>query len=247
MSLSPQQMERYRRQILLKEIGGQGQQALLKAKVLIIGAGGLGCPIATFLAGAGIGRLTLIDPDVIERSNLQRQFLFMDDDIGKNKAEIAAKRLSKQNPDIEISALPEALTGSNAEALFAAHDLVIEGVDRFAPRYVINAASMATRTPFISSAVGRFDGQIAAFAPWQGDGPCYQCLVPEAPEDGNQCEELGVMGASCGIIGAQAALEAIKIITDTAPLLFGALLVVDSLHGTTRRVRLKRDPACPMH
>jgi len=247
LGLSPQQMERYRRQILLKEIGGQGQQALLQAKILIIGAGGLGCPIATFLAGAGIGRLTLMDPDGIERSNLQRQFLFMDADIGKNKAVTAAQRLSRQNPDIEIIALPEVLTADNAEAVFAAHDLVIEGVDRFAPRFVINAASMATKTAFISSAVGRFDGQIAAFAPWLDDGPCYQCLVPEAPENGNQCEELGVMGASCGIIGAQAALEAIKIITNTGPLLFGALLVIDSLHGTTRRVRLKRDPACPMH
>jgi len=248
MSLSAEQRQRFSRQLLLKEIGAQGQAALQDAHILVVGAGGLGNPLLTYLASAGVGQITLIDPDHVSLSNLARQFLFKEEDIGHNKAEAAAAHLQEKFPDCRIEPIAATLECENGEALFQAVDLVIEGVDRFAPRFVINQLSLKTKTPFLSSAVGRFDGQIAAFAPWRhGQAACYQCLVPQIPDNEAACDVLGVLGACCGIIGTQTALEAIKIITKTPPLLFDHMLIIDSLAGEMRRIGLSRDPACPAH
>ncbi len=248
MSLSPSQRQRFSRQILLKEIGAQGQTMLSEARVLVVGAGGLGNPILTYLASAGIGHITIIDPDQVSLSNLARQFIFNEGDIGTNKAQAIAQHLQEKFGDSHFEPIAAPLTPDNGKALFEAHDLVIEGVDRFAPRFVINQLSIATQTPFVSSAVGRFEGQVAAFAPWAANtAPCYQCLVPQIPDDEAACDVLGILGASCGVVGAQAALEAIKILTNTEPLLFAHLLILDMLSGEMRRVSLSRDPGCPAH
>ncbi len=247
MTLSPEEKARYRRHLLLPEIGGQGQQALKAARVLVIGAGGLGCPILSYLTAAGVGTIGICDGDVVEVSNLQRQTLYTDKDIGRPKVDCASDQLRQQNPHCTIKAHPEYLTDANAEELIGSYDLAIEGLDRFAPRYVVNAAARQTHTPWISAAIGRFDGQVALFDPRDAESPCYACLVPEAPmDDEAACEREGVLGAVPGIIGAVAAQEAIKWICGVHPTLSGQLIIYDGASTTMRRVTLPRDPNCPV-
>lgn len=245
--LTASQRDRYLRHLLLKDIGSQGQQALLQSRILVIGAGGIGSPALQYLAAAGFGHITIIDPDRVELSNLQRQTIFREADIGKPKAMAAKAFCEALNNDISIDALEESFCKDNAASLLAAHDLVVEGVDSFEARYLINDEAMKARTPFISAAVGRFDGHLSLFDPSAGDLPCYQCFVPEPPPQDEQvnCLEEGVVGALTGVMGGLVAMEAIKTTVGMKPSLRGALLVYSGLNAEMRRLKLPRDVKCP--
>ena len=245
--LTVPQRDRYLRHILLKDIGSQGQQKLLSTRVLVVGAGGIGSPLLQYLSAAGFGNITIIDPDKVELSNLQRQTIFCEADIEQLKAVAARDFCRALNKDITVTAVPERLDAQKAAALFKEHDLVIEGVDNFETRFLINQAAMVVRVPFISAAVGRFEGHLAVFDPAAGDLPCYQCFVPEIPprDEVVDCLEEGVIGALTGIVGSLAAMEAIKTTLDLGDGLRGRLLIYDGLGGTMRRIKLPRDPACP--
>ncbi|MFN3959280.1 MAG: HesA/MoeB/ThiF family protein [Parvularculaceae bacterium] len=244
--LGPDARERYLRHILLKEIGAQGQQKLIAARVLIVGAGGVGGPVIQYLAAAGVGRLTIADDDRVALSNLQRQTIYRDADVGALKAERAAAFARALNPSISVRAIAGRI-GAEAEALFAEHDLVVEGVDTIEARQRLNAASVAARTPLVSAALGRFEAQVSLFKPWSGqDLPCYRCLVPETPprEAVIACAEEGVVGPLVGVAGSIAALEAVKAITGAGETLAGRLFIFDGLRLMARTVRLPRDPEC---
>ncbi|HRO03790.1 MAG TPA: molybdopterin-synthase adenylyltransferase MoeB [Terricaulis sp.] len=241
--MKPEERERYARHILLKEIGGPGQQQLMGAKVALVGAGGLGAPAALYLAAAGVGQLTLIDDDAISLSNLQRQVLYRSDEIGAAKVERAAQALGALNPHVTVIPLRERLTDANAERLLAGMDLVLDGTDDFATRFAVNRAARALGVPLVSGAIGRWSGQVSVFAP---GGPCYQCFVPEIPPDAETCAQVGVVGALAGVIGSMMALEAIKLIAEAGAPLVGRVLIFDGLSGDARTVMLQRDPACPV-
>ncbi len=241
MSLSPTERERYARHILLKEIGGPGQQRLKAANIAIVGIGGLGAPAALYLAAAGLGRLLLIDDDTVALSNLQRQILYKSDEVGAAKTARAAVALTALNPHVEIDARAERLTEANARALLAGAEIVLDGTDSFAARFAANAACHELGVTLISGAVGRWDGQVATF---KSGGPCYRCLVPEIPPSAETCAEVGIVGALTGVIGSLMALEAIKEIAGAGKSLAGRLLIYDGLSATSRTVRLPRDPAC---
>ena len=242
MSFSEQEVERYARHLVLREIGGPGQQKLKAAKVLVVGLGGLGAPAALYLAAAGVGMLGLLDPDQVSLSNLQRQVLYGVDDIGRDKVLSAGQRLSQLNPEIEIEPIPQALTADNARDLVRGYDLVLDGTDDFATRFAVNAACVAEGKPLVSGAIGRWSGQVGVFA----GRPCYQCLVPEIPPDAETCSVVGVVGALAGVIGSMMALEAIKVITGAGEALTGRLLIYDGLDAESRTVRLSADPECPI-
>jgi len=242
--MTPDSIQRYARHLVLKEIGGPGQQALLAAKVAIVGAGGLGGPVGLYLAAAGVGHITIIDDDVVESSNLQRQVQFVHTDIGMGKAVVMADTLDDLNPDIKAVAIPQRLTRTNANALLGGHDIIIDGVDSFETRFDINDAALALKTPLVSGALGRFNAQVSAFK-GDGSGPCYRCLVPDIPPDAQTCEAVGVVGALAGIVGSVMALEVIKIITGAGEPLFGRLWLYEGLKCESRAINLPRDPACP--
>lgn len=251
-SFSDSEIERYARHLILRELGGPGQQRLKAAKVLIVGAGGLGSPAALYLAAAGVGRLGLIDPDVVSLSNLQRQIAFADADAGRPKALAAGERLSALNPEIDIEPLPFALTADNAAAVVADYDLVLDGTDDFAVRFLVNDACLKTGRPLVSGALGRWSGQVGVFeaGPTRGRPaaerkPCYRCLVPEVPPEAETCAAVGVVGALAGVIGSMMALEAIKLIAGAGETLSGRLMIYDGLEGECRTVRVTPDPACP--
>ena len=238
---SDDEVERYARHLVLREIGGQGQQRLKAAKVLVVGAGGLGGPAALYLAAAGVGTLGLVDADHVSLSNLQRQILFSTQDVGSSKTDRGVQHLAALNPEIGLVSHPFALTADNAEALIGQYDLVLDGVDDFAVRYLINAACLATGKTLVSGAIGRWTGQVAVF---HGQ-PCYRCLVPEIPPGAETCSAVGVVGALAGIIGSMMALEAIKQITGAGESLASRLFVYDGLSAEARTVRLSADPDCP--
>lgn len=237
----PDQVERYARHLVLKEIGGAGQNALLASKVVIVGAGGLGGPAALYLAAAGVGQLTIIDDDRVELSNLQRQIQFSTDEIGKDKAQALAARLRTLNPDCNLSVRTERLDNSNAHDLLKGHDIILDGTDRFSTRFMINDAALALELPLVSGAVGRFSAQVGLF---QAPGPCYRCLVPDLPPQEETCAEVGVMGALTGIAGSVMAMETLKWITGAGETLSGRLWIYDGLKGDSRTVTLNRDPEC---
>lgn len=240
--------ERYLRHILLKEVGAQGQQKLLSARVLVIGAGGLGSPIIQYLAAAGVGLIGIADDDRVALSNLQRQTIYRDEDVGELKVKRAAEFARALNPEIRVASHAERLGADNAADRVAAYDLVIEGVDGFASRFAINAAAIAARRPLVSAAIGRFDGQLSVFKPWADAAfPCYRCLVPEAPPRNAEvnCADEGVLGPLAGVIGSMAALEAVKEIAGFGDSLAGRLLIYDGLKPSMRIVGLPRDPECP--
>lgn len=245
--LDPDARDRYLRHILLREIGAQGQQKLLAARVLVVGAGGIGSPAIQYLAGAGVGHLVIADDDTVALSNLQRQTIYRDEDIGAPKAECAARFALALNPGVAVTPVLERLDAARAAALFREADIVVEGVDTIAVRHALNEASVATKTPMVSAALGRFEAQISVFKPWAGpDLSCYRCFVPEAPprEAVLTCAEEGVIGPLAGIAGSIAALEAVKEITGAGATLAGRLFVFDGLSLTARTVRLPRDPHC---
>jgi len=246
--LTQTETDRYLRHILLREVGAQGQQKLLASRVLVVGAGGLGAPIIQYLAAAGVGTLAIADDDRVELSNLQRQVIYQTGDVGRSKVAAAAAAARAINPGIEVMEFHQRL-GEDMDAAVgvSSFDLVIEGVDSFEARYAIGRACLGARTPLLSAAIGRFDGQIGLFAPYAGNFPCYRCLVPEPPprEETLTCAEEGVLGPVAGVVGAMAALEAVKYLVGTGPDLRGEILLYDGLRQESRRIRLPRDPACP--
>ena len=252
-TLAPEQLERYARHILLKEIGGAGQKKLLGAKVLVIGAGGLGCAALSYLAAAGIGTIGVIDDDTITLSNLQRQILYTAQDIGEKKVLVAQKKLQAQNPDCTIIPYAEKLTAHNAADLISQYDIVADGCDNFPTRFLVNDACYFAKTPLVSAAVGRFDGQLATFKAYMtatnGDKlPCYRSLVPSPPpDDGESCAEVGIIGALVGVMGSLQAVEIIKEITGAGDSLAGRLLIYNGLTATARTVRLAWDAANPLN
>ncbi|WP_395944124.1 HesA/MoeB/ThiF family protein [Brevundimonas sp.] len=242
MVFSEDEVERYARHLVLSEVGGPGQQALKRARVLIVGAGGVGAPAALYLAAAGVGTLGLIDDDRVGLSNLQRQIAFSTPEIGRPKVEAAAARLGDLNPHVTIEALAERLTPANAAARIGAFDIVLDGTDDFETRHLVNAACVAAGKPLVSGALGRWTGQVGVFT----GRPCYQCLVPDIPPDAETCSRVGVVGALAGVIGSMAALEVIKQITGAGEPLAGRLMIYDGLAGTARTVRIAADPECPV-
>jgi len=239
---SDDEVERYARHLILSEVGGPGQQRLARARVLIVGAGGVGGPAALYLAAAGVGTIGIVDADTVSLSNLQRQIQFATADIGRPKVEAAADRLTGINPHVTVRTHAEMLTAETAERLITDYDLVLDGTDDFPARFAVNAACVAAGVPLVSGALGRWDGQVAVFE----GRPCYQCLVPETPPDAETCARVGVVGALAGVIGAMAALEAIKRITGAGDPLTGRLMLYDGLNATARTVRIAADPHCPV-
>jgi sulfur-carrier protein adenylyltransferase/sulfurtransferase len=243
--LSPAELARYSRHILLNELGVAGQQKLAAARVLVIGAGGLGSPAALYLAAAGVGTLGIADFDRVENHNLQRQLLHDDSTVGELKVTSAARRLRSTNPFITVIEHPEGVTVANALTLFAAYDIIIDGTDNFSTRYLNNDAAALTRRPLVYGSIYRFEGQVSVFDPAQG-GPCYRCLFPEPPAAGTvpNCGEAGVLGALCGVIGSLQALEAVKLVTGIGEPLRGRLLTCDALGQNFSTLKIPHDPAC---
>ena len=243
--MTDDQLLRYSRHILLNEIGVEGQEKLLGAHVLVIGAGGLGSPITLYLAAAGVGQLTLCDNDTVDLTNLQRQIAHQTAALGQNKAESAARTARALNPTITVTAIPYRAENAVLRECVAQADVVIDASDNFATRHAVNRACVASRKPLVSGAAVRFDGQVAVFDLRQNDAPCYHCLFPEAGEaDEMRCAENGVFAPLVGIIGCTQAAEAIKLIVGCGETLNGKLLLLNSLAMEWRTVRLKRDTAC---
>lgn len=239
--------DRYKRQLLLPEIGDEGQKKINEASILCIGAGGLGCPALLYLAAAGIGRIGIIDFDKVDESNLQRQVIYTSGLVGMPKAESAAAQLSKLNPDIQIEYYNEALTAQNVETLFQNYDLILDGTDNFETKFLINDASIKFGKPWIYGAIQGFDGQVSVFN-YKG-GPCYRCLYPEKPKGYiMNCAEAGVIGAVAGIIGVTQALQAIQVITqhESFTPLAGELWVIDTHAMDTRTLKLEKNATCPV-
>lgn len=242
--MSPEDVQRYGRQILLKEVGGPGQAALKSARVLIVGAGGLGGPAGLYLAAAGVGTLGLVDDDAVDLSNLHRQIQFRTLDIAKSKTKSMAASLVALNPNVQIKQHALKLTHDNAVDIIKNYDVVLDGTDDFKARFAINAACLSTNTPLVSGALGRFDGQLSVFES-KGDAPCYRCFVPQIPENVETCSAAGVLGALAGVIGSMMAMETMKIITGAGTPLFGKLFLYDGLQGSARTIALPKDPKCP--
>jgi adenylyltransferase/sulfurtransferase len=243
--VNDEQLDRYARHIILKEIGGAGQQRLLDAHVALVGAGGIGAPAIQYLAAAGVGRLTLIDDDHVSLSNLQRQVLFATDDIGQPKVEAAEVAVALLNPDVRITGRQLRLTAGNAADLLTGADVVIDGSDNFATRLAVADAARAAHIPLVSAAVGQFDGQLAVFRGWEADKPCYRCLVGHDPDRPDiSCADQGVLGALTGMLGSLAAIEAIRAIVPFGADPAGSLLLVDALNFRFRTIGLPKDPGC---
>ena len=246
MSLSNVELERYARQIVLREIGGVGQRRLQAAQVAVIGAGGIGSAVIPALAGAGVGRLTIIDDDSVEASNLHRQLIFREDQIGAGKAHAAAAFARALNGAIEVSAAPERIGPDNAEALLAGHDLIVDGSDNFATRLAVNEAAVRMKIPLVSAAAAQFQGQLALLRGWEDGQPCYRCFVGDAfdAEDCDNCAELGVLGALAGAVGHFAALLAIRALVDSGGELAGKLFLLDGWQLKLRAIGIPKDPGC---
>lgn len=246
-TFSERELSRYARHIVLREIGGPGQKRLKSARVLVIGAGGLGAPALLYLAAAGVGTIGVIDDDEVENSNLQRQVIHRFDDIGMPKVQSARAAMLAQNPDIEVRPYHRRLTPDIADELFSDYDLILDGTDNFDTRYLVNQTAVALGKPLISGALSQWEGQLSVFDP-ATSGPCYQCIFPQAPAPGlaPSCAEAGVIGPLPGVIGAMMALEAIKLITGAGETLRSEMLIYDGLYGETRKIGLKKRADCPV-
>ncbi len=242
-----EELERYARHIVLHEIGGPGQQRLKAARVLVIGAGGLGSPALLYLSAAGVGTLGCVDDDEVTLSNLQRQVVHGTGDVGRPKVESAGETVGRINPHVVYRAHPDRLGEENAEAILGDYDLVLDGSDNFSTRYLVNRVAARLGKPLVFAAMGRWEGQLSVFRPRAG-GPCYECIFPEAPAPGlvPACAEAGVLGAMAGVVGAMQAVEAVKLITGSGTSLEGRLLLYDALQAETRTVRLAKRDDCPV-
>lgn len=245
--MNDQQLLRYSRHILLDQIGIEGQERLLSARALIVGAGGLGCPAALYMAAAGVGTLVIADDDEVDLTNLQRQILHREHSVGRAKVESARESLLDINPGVQVIALTQRLQGDDLTAQIAAADVVLDCSDNFATRHAINRACVNTRTPLVSGAAIRFDGQISVFDSRETDAPCYHCLFPEGGEaEEVRCAVMGVFAPLTGIIGSVQAAEALKLLAQTGRSLAGRLLLLDALGMEWRSISLPRDPGCPV-
>lgn len=246
-ALDADSAQRYARHLVLPEVGVAGQQKLARARVALIGAGGLGAPVSLYLAAAGVGHITLIDDDRVERSNLQRQIVHADARVGMPKTESARIALNALNPGVRVEAVAERVDASNVERLVRDHDVVVDGADNFPVRYLLSAASLQLKFPLVYGAVHRFSGQVSVFDPRRADSPCYRCLFPQPPsaEEAPNCSEAGVLGVLPGIVGLLQASETLKLLLDIGQPLVGRLLCHDALAGSFRELRLPRDPECP--
>jgi molybdopterin/thiamine biosynthesis adenylyltransferase/rhodanese-related sulfurtransferase len=244
-TLTPEQRDRYGRHLLLPEVGEAGQQKLLESRVLLLGAGGLGSPAALYLAAAGVGTLGIIDMDVVDASNLQRQILHNVDRIGERKVDSAKKTLTQLNPDVDVVTYDVRLGADNVLDIIDGYDVIVDGTDNFPTRYLVNDASLLKRIPVVHGSIFRFEGQVSVFKPYEG--PCYRCLLaePPPPELAPSCAEAGVLGVLPGIVGSIQALEAIKVILDLGEPLVGRLLAYDALEEDFRTFKVRRDPLCP--
>lgn len=247
VELTEEQMYRYSRNILLPEVGGEGQERLLRSKVFCVGAGGLGSPVALYLAAAGIGTLGIADSDQVDISNLQRQVLHFTDDIGRPKALSAREKLEKLNPDVNVIVYEEMITKKNIRDIVRNYDIILDGSDNFPTRYLVNDACYFEKKTLVSGAILRFEGQVSVFKPHAG-GPCYRCLYSEIPPAGMipSCQEAGILGAVAGIIGTMQAVETLKEILQIGQTLMGRLLVFNALTMSIMDVKVKRDPKCPL-
>ncbi len=241
--MSPQEHERYARHLLLPEIGESGQTRLAQTTVTVVGAGGLGCPVLQYLAAAGVGTIRIIDNDLVDRSNLQRQVLYSDADVGKPKADVAAARLRAQNPLIQVEAFSVRLLASNAHELLSGADVIVNGADNFPTRYLVSDASVLLGIPHVHGAIHRFEGEVSVFLP---SGPCYRCLHPSPPALGTvpSCSEAGVLGVLPGLIGVLQATETLKLLLGIGQALVGRLLLLNALTLRFRELRLPRNPVC---
>ncbi|HSC17662.1 MAG TPA: molybdopterin-synthase adenylyltransferase MoeB [Rhizomicrobium sp.] len=248
MALSDEELERYARHIVLREVGGPGQARLRSARVLVIGAGGLGSPVILYLAAAGVGTIGILDFDMVSLSNLQRQIAHRTADVGRLKTESAREAALALNPRVRIETHAERLTAENAVALISRYDVVADGSDNFATRFLVNDACFFTKKTLVSGAVTEFDGQLATYKPHMGDYPCYRCLFPEPPPPGAapSCSETGILGAAAGVMGTLQALEVMKEIVGIGESMAGQLLIYDALSTRFRIVRVRRDVACAL-
>jgi molybdopterin/thiamine biosynthesis adenylyltransferase len=246
MEFTEEQLKRYSRHIILPEVGGKGQQKISKAKVLIVGAGGLGCPVGYYLTAAGVGTIALVDNDTVELSNLQRQIAHSVKTLGVNKADSAKQTFESLNPDVNVVAVKERINSKNILDLIKDYDVVVDGTDNFPARYLINDACVMLKKPLVSGAILRFEGQVTTILP--GDGPCYRCLFEEPPPAGlvPSCQEAGVLGVLPGVIGALQATEVLKLILGKGKPLKGELLIYDALGVNFRKVRIPKNADCPM-
>jgi len=248
MDFTDEQLDRYARHIILKEVGGAGQMALMQAKVLIVGAGGLGAPMLLYLAAAGVGTIGIIDDDMVELSNLQRQVIHRTKDIGDAKVVSAAEKIAALNPDVNIELMQERLAPDNAESIIGAYDIIADGTDNFKTRHLVSDTCVALKKILVSAALGPYEGQIATFKPHVGEGlPCYRCFLPEEPAASAQrtCSDFGILGAVAGVVGSLQALEVLKQITGVGDDLAGKMLMVDAYTMNMRKIGLPRDPGCP--
>lgn len=246
MNLSDQELERYARHIILKEIGGAGQMRLKRARVAVIGAGGIGSPAIQYLAAAGIGRIAIVDDDRVELSNLQRQTIFATSDTGRSKAVAAMARAEALNPHVELLAWQHRIDGGNVDEYVGGQDVILDGTDNFETRLLVADAALRHRIPLVSAAVGEFEGQLGVFRGWEPDKPCYRCFVGADPErPGINCAEQGVIGALTGLMGSLAALEVIRAIVPFGEDSAGKLLIADTLALRFRTLMLPKDPGCP--
>ncbi len=251
MSLAPERLARFARHIVLPEVGGAGQAALAKAHVVLIGCGGIGNPALQYLAAAGIGRLTLVDDDIVDVSNLQRQTIFTPSDIGKPKAEKAAEWVRRFDLGLEVEAVVERIGVENAARILAGSSVVLDGCDNFATRLIVSDACVKSAIPLTSAAIGRFQGQVANFAGHRPDQPCYRCFVGDAfdAQDCDTCAADGVLGAMVGMVGTFAAMHALRVALESHAAFgqpgFGTLHLIDGLNPAMRSMRIAKDPACP--
>lgn len=243
---SEEEIQRYSRHILLQEVGGKGQKRLRESKVLVVGAGGLGSPSAFYLAAAGVGTIGIVDDDVVDVSNLQRQILHATADVGRPKAESAADTLRALNPHVDVRVIKERLDVNNVMEIVAEYDLVIDGVDNFPTRYLVNDACVLLGKPLVDAGILRWDGLCITVKP--GEGPCYRCLFPEPPPPGMvpSCQEAGVIGAIAGVMGTIQAVEAVKVLLGIGETYTGRILTYDALEGRFRELKAQRDKNCPV-
>lgn len=246
MSFSEDQIYRYARHIILPEVGGEGQKKILNAKVLLMGAGGLGSPVALYLSAAGVGKIGIIDFDTVDKTNLQRQILHSTADVGRLKVDSAKDTLTSMNPDVDVVKHNIRLSSENAMEIIKDYDIVVDGTDNFSTRYLINDVCVLLNKANVHGSIFRFEGQVSVFK--TPDGPCYRCLYPQPPPPGMvpSCQEAGVLGILPGVVGCLQATEVIKLVIGKGEPLIGKLLLYDALKTDFRKLNLRRDPKCPI-
>jgi molybdopterin-synthase adenylyltransferase len=246
MSLTDDQLDRYARHLVLREIGGAGQAAIRAATVAVIGAGGIGAPVLHYLAAAGVGRLVIVDDDVVSLSNLQRQVIFDTADVGLSKARRAGERVAAINPDVAVTVHELRINADNAVALLTGADVIVDGSDNFATRLTVADTAYGLRIPLVSAAIGQFHGQLGTWCGWEAEQPCYRCYVGDAhdTDDCDSCAELGVLGAMTGVMGSYAAMEALRVIYPFGDEQGSKLHLIDGLAPSFRSIRMPKDPGC---